>query len=274
MRYGGIRGLGFTSTTTYGLSVLFSMGAILLVFVSKYRRFIKQDWFFLLSFNCVLVGIMFSGRTGWFGIGLAVLMYFYLNGFNDYLSTIKTKFSRLAISLSVLVLFVIFFVNPSIIKTINNFLLPFAFELFINFFSQGDLTASSFEYTQKMYYQVSPSTFFLGDARWDALPGKLYQYYGQTDAGYMRHMLFYGAIGSLILYTMYIFLFKYMYRIGKKVFGKPYAVLSVVLCIYFFVAHWKGDFLNGSNMNIKFLFLLLNYTIVSVYGLNNIRREL
>jgi hypothetical protein len=82
-----------------------------------------------------------------------------------------------------------------------------------------------------------------------------------TDAGYMRHMLFYGILPSLFLYLFYLFAFFKMTYSIKHTFNN--LLLFSMLCGYYLLAHYKGDFLTGSAMNIKLFSILLVYLVVS-----------
>ena len=75
--------------------------------------------------------------------------------------------------------------------------------MFFNFFENGSIGTSSSEVLQTMYFQVSEKTFFLGDGYWINPNG--FGYYMGTDAGYMRHILYYGLFPSLFLYLLYIY---------------------------------------------------------------------
>ena len=259
-RYGGIRGLGLAGGVAYTMSVLLSIGVLLIAYASSQ---FGARWWYAMGSIMLMIGVFFSGRTGWFGIGLAGLLYAYANNLHQYLLTIRGILLKLIPVIGLLVTVTYYYLEPETINTITQILIPFAFELFINLFERGELTASSFEATQSMYFPVSESTFWFGDGRWLSIPGKPYSYYMQTDAGYMRHMLFYGAIVSFILYLMYIVLFYYDIRKGSKIWGRKFGMLMGVLMIYFFVVHWKGAFLTGANMNTKLLLVMHNIIVLA-----------
>jgi hypothetical protein len=252
-RYGGIRGLGLSGELAYTLSVLLSIGCIMIVYrsienVNKY----KSSLYFLL----LVVGVMFSGRTGWAGVGLSLLFLLYT----------RTKYKMLTLSVqnffksSALIVFVAFLVylslGPSITRTVEDTLIPFAFEVFINLFQEGELTATSLQATEDMYFWVPEMSFWFGDGRFVSLPGEDHSYYMRTDPGYMRHILFYGFFGSSLLYLTYASIPFYLYSNNLSIRNGDYKTAIFMVILYLFIVHWKGDVLVGSNSNVKILFLL------------------
>ena len=108
-----------------------------------------------------------------------------------------------------------------------------------------------------MWFSVSKSTLLFGDGFFRNPFGD--GHYMHTDVGYMRHILFYGIIPSSLLYCFYLLGFSYMYNYFK--WCKTGHLLILLLAIYYFVGHYKGDFLTGSGMNIKLFFIILLYII-------------
>ena len=76
-------------------------------------------------------------------------------------------------------------------------------------------------------------------------------------------MLFYGVVVSFIFYLMYVVMFCYDIWKGNKLWGRKFGVLMGALMVYFFVAHWKGDFLAGANMNTKVLLVMHNIIVLA-----------
>jgi hypothetical protein len=208
--------------------------------------------------------MLFSGRTGWLGVAIASSLYLYLNNLYLYLLTIRGFIFKI-IPISVLFAATYsYFLGPETIRVITERLIPFAFEIFINLFERGELTASSLEATQEMYFPVSESTFWFGDGRWSSLPGKSYGYYMHTDAGYMRQMLFYGVVMSVLFYSVYLVMLAHDYLYHAKAEVKGLNLVLGVLVAYFFVVHWKGAFLDGSNMNTKIVFVIHSIIVLAM----------
>lgn len=260
-RYGGIRGMGFAGGIAYTMSVALSIGVILIVY-SSYKFGYK--WWHSVGVILLVSGMLFSGRTGWLGVAIALSLYLYLNNLYRYLVTIRGFMFRL-IPISVLFAAIYsYFLGPETIRVITERLIPFAFEIFINLFERGELTASSLEATQEMYFPVSESTFWFGDGRWSSLPGKSYGYYMRTDAGYMRQMLFYGVIMSVVFYSIYLIMLVHNYLYYTKAEVKGLNLVLGVLVAYFFVVHWKGAFLEGSNMNTKVVLVIHSIIVLAM----------
>ena len=259
-RYGGIRGLGLAGGVAYTMSILLSIGVLLIAYASSQ---FGSRWWYVMGSIMLVIGVFFSGRTGWFGIGLAGLFYAYANNLHQYLLAIRSMLLKLIPGIGLIATVTYYYLEPETIDAVTQILIPFAFEPFINLLERGELTASSFEATQDMYFLVPESTFWFGDGRWLSLSGKPYNYYMRTDAGYMRHMLFYGAIISLIFYVMYVVVFYYDIRNANKMWGRKFGALMGALMVYFLVAHWKGAFLAGANMNTKVLLVMHNIIVLA-----------
>ena len=257
LRYGGFRGLGLSASVTYDLSVFLSIGMIL----SSYMVIAKRQNIFFYSFAWLInfVAIMITGRTGL--IGVAISLWILVYAFKKISTLKKTVVFVLKIFLILIIGVVsLIIINPGYIVTLfNEYIISFAFEMFINHAETGQFETESSNILMAMYFPVSLSTFFIGDGYYmDPVTGRFYM---GTDAGYMRHLLFYGIFPSLMLYFFYLSGFLGM---AKKVrHDKIFYSVILLLGGYFFIVHIKGDFLLGSPMNIKIFFILFVYIFYS-----------
>lgn len=254
-RYGGFRGFGLAGSVTYDLSVFLSIGMIFISYLISQNS--TNKLFYIISWVFILFAILMTGRTGLIGVLFSLLILFV--NFNN-----KNSFKNicyLIISIFLIALATVFILSEYYPETYNTLILsviPYAFEMFFNFFENGSLGTSSSEVLQTMYFQVSEKTFFLGDGYWINPNG--FGYYMGTDAGYMRHILYYGLFPSLFLYLLYIYgFYKIACFLPKTLNNK---LLVAILCIYYFLVHYKGDFLTGSPMNIKLFCIIL---IISIH---------
>ncbi|MCS3672010.1 hypothetical protein GGQ21_002680 [Salinibacter ruber] len=252
-RYGSIRALGFAGGVTYTMSVILSCGVILISFHGA--KFGKRYWHVPAAVLLVFA-MLFSGRTGWLGVAIAIGLFFLVNGYERLFRSISSVILKFTPLLLVSLSIGYNYLPQQVVNTIQNDLIPFAFEIFINLYSTGQLTASSLEATQEMYFPITEWTFWFGDARWKSLPGASYRHYRLTDSGYMHHVLFYGALGSIVFYGFYIFVFIRTAVVGGKMWGGRFFAMTMSLMIYFFVVQWKGDILALSSMNTKLIFIL------------------
>ena len=91
------------------------------------------------------------------------------------------------------------------------------------------------------------STVFFGDGMYQLSDGS---FYGHTDVGFMRHMLFYGVFGELVGYASLIILMYVLYSIAIDTGMKLLKILSVsvlFLAVFFEV--------KGTSYNIFFQFI-------------------
>src|SRR5690606_31294028 len=97
------------------------------------------------------------------------------------------------------------FIFPDLLSRFIDSVLPYALEMIYNFLQSGKLSTVSTDKLSKMYFSVPYDTLLFGDGHWNDPDGV--GYYMQTDAGYMRHVLYFGLFPSMILYALYVFLF-------------------------------------------------------------------
>lgn len=253
---GGIRMLGFAYSTVWDLAFLQSLSLFLIVYLIQGRSGFKI-FAYTFSYLLILVSIIFSGRTGFIGAIFSLLLLV-LIPLLKYGSLNKASV-LLPGYLAGIIIFVIGILNsllPSDVKDIiSDKVVPWAFEIFINKAETGNIQSASSDDLKTMYFPVSAQTFLLGDGQYrDPVDPNFY--YKDTDAGYMRHVLFYGIIGSLILYTFYLTLFLVLIYTAYKSGIHSLSIVYFAMLIYFFIGHIKGDLFVGAAMPIRMLFLI------------------
>jgi hypothetical protein len=217
-----------------------------------------------LIFLLLLVSVFLAGRTGVFGILLALLILI--------IPVKRTeipfyKITKLIIVLSLITIPLFFFVRSRIPDTVLDILqtkfLPWAVEMFQN--DRGTvLETRSSNDLKTMYFIPAAKTVLLGDGYYKNQQDPN-RYYMDTDAGYMRHLLFYGIIGSLLQISFYVVLFRQMHKLSSTLQHNPAARLFIIfIAIYFFVSHIKGDLLGGADMPVKTL-IFLYAVLISFY---------
>jgi len=247
-RYGGVRGFGIAGSVTYDFSVLLS---IIMIF-SSYQlcNSSKSQTFYIIAWVLGFLSIMMTGRTGFLGVFISLFLILYF---------IRKKQSLLGVNqllvITIVAISACFVFLQNIWVQVVEVIIPYAFEMFLSFFEGEGLRTNSTDLLFKMYFPVEQNTLLFGDAMWRSSTGG---YYMHTDAGYMRHVLFYGVIGSAILYLLYIYVFVCNFSLCDK----RWRFFILAIAMYFFIVHAKGDFLVGSSMNIKILFLLFSFLIL------------
>jgi hypothetical protein len=113
-----------------------------------------------------------------------------------------------------------------------------------------------------MYRLLDLKTFFVGDARYSY--DEIF-YYGDTDSGYMRPILFFGLIGFVLLLFYFFRIVSFVYKKNqlRSLVLFP-AILTLIfalkgetigypayLNIYFLYFYVLGNFIGGSKEFIK-----------------------
>ena len=264
-RYGGFRGFGLAGSVTYDLAVFLSISMMFITFLISTNR--NKRYFYIISWLIIFVAVLMTGRSGWIGVFLSIVILFYF---------LKNKNSLKSI---VSLLLIMFFFVYFIVYILSNYYLevydvlvlkivPYAFEMFFNFYEKGSFSTDSSDHLSGMYFSISEKTFFFGDGYYANPTGE--GYYMSTDAGYMRQILFYGIMPSILLYSFYLFGFYKIYKHYKVAW-----FLIMLLASYYFLVQYKGAFLTGSPMNIKLFFILLVFSILSKNNLSmiNVRNK-
>ena len=120
-------------------------------------------------------------------------------------------------------------------------------EPILNYFKNGKIESASTNSLGKMYENFSPSdkTLLLGDGYWLGLDGS--GYYGKTDVGFMRNILYGGVFYTLLLYFLIVIFLFFLFFNLKQNKTKGAGFLTFVMFIQFMLFELKGD--------ITFLFL-------------------
>jgi hypothetical protein len=262
LRDGGFRGLGLAASVTFDLAILLSIGMML----SSYMIFVKRSAILFYSFAWLInfVAVMMAGRSGLFGVAFSLLILIYAFKNTDALKRAVYFLFGIFLILGI-GLICLLAINPKdVMAVFNDKVIAFAFEMFINYSETGQFETHSSNVLKTMYFPISLKTFIVGDGYFmhPHIPGS---YYMHTDAGYMRHVLFYGIFPSLILYCSYAFGFLAM--VLKTWHNKFFAGVVLLIGGYFFLAQYKGEFFL-TTMITKLFFVLF------VYVMNSKRRVL
>lgn len=264
-RYGGFRGVGLAASTTYDLAVLQSIGLMIIPLLYK----AQMKGFFFFKFVVIILSVFISGRTGFIGIILSfVLVLLSCIGSNFTLIS-KTTLIRLlkGCILGCGILFIIALLCYRIMSAdlkfmIDEYIIPYAFEMFISYEKTGAIETHSSNYLIDWYSNIPHTDVIFGDGRYvDPFDSQFY--YLGIDAGFLRHYFYFGLIGTFFIMFIYSKIFSSVLYYNRN--NKLQFCFFIFLIIYFILSHVKGDFLLGSNMNIKVLFLFYCFYNFSNY---------
>ncbi|MFD1093967.1 hypothetical protein [Providencia vermicola] len=261
--YGGVRGLGLSDSVAFGLAA--TMGLLGYIFVFYLKSLKALSIYKIIIFLMCFIAALSAGRTSFLGfvLGISILIF---QSITPKTILIYLKYSILSTLVCIITYFIL--INlPSIGSTIQSYS-AYAFQPIINYIEYGSFSVSSTERLQSMYFLPdNATTIFFGDGKYTNSDGT---YYMHTDSGYMRFMLYFGVLGSLIPYTAFIF---FLYYTVSRIKGKNKSFF-VGIIILSFIYHYKGEivFFNVNYMKIIFL-LSLTYILINKMNYFEEKRE-
>lgn len=204
-------------------------------------------------FVLLLIGSILSGRTAFVGLAMGLLMSLFL--LHQPLRSLA-KAAKALVLISSLFLFIYGVLPSSQKKVLLNNVFPFAFEAFYNYESTGKFqTRSTDVISESHYFPLSEKTLKKGDGWFD----KNGDYYKNTDAGYMRFVLF-GGIPFLIVLIIYELLYfarplQLSFR-EKTEESRADFYCFLTLLLHIFILNYKGTALGSQNiMQVLILFV-------------------
>lgn len=255
-RYGGFRGLGFSGAVTFDLATFLSISFIIVQIYYPPRIRILNKLLLCFTLFVSFFAICITGRTGFFGILLSVVLFMIL-------SIKQKKYTRIWFLMFGVFLFAMFSIcifnmfksdYPQLEKAYE-----YTFEIVENKFSGGEgvQTDSTNRLLEMLDVDIAEDTYLFGDGYW-LNPNNSEQYYMNIDAGYKRHLLYYGLpITFLVFSIFYALCASIIYKTYKLTNNSNIAIVLTSMLLLFAVVQIKGDFVFGSAMNMKLLFLLL-----------------
>jgi len=231
-------------------------------YLRGWKAFVIMFW--------ILMGITLSGRTGFVGFSLGLLLYIVYKWyqFSQILKNI------IKISFGFLCLLIIFNValKPQQRNLFINNIFPFAFELYYSLRDTGKFRTDSTDALEQVhYYPLDSNTIMWGDGGfpWD-FPSK----YRHTDAGYMAHIIL-GGIFYLLALILYQFIFFWEPMIRAKLEnsmnGKINFFCFFLLFAYMFILEYKGSAIGVIHiMEALFFYIGISY-LVEQYALEDIK---
>ncbi|PQQ42963.1 hypothetical protein C6H65_00735 [Photorhabdus luminescens] len=261
--YGGIRGLGVAGSIAFGLAITMGLLGYIYLYWCATRTNISSISQLIIFFTCIISSLS-AGRTAILGF-VCGLIFFYFN--KSFISIIKMTLKQTLYILILSCLLYIVIISNKELYAIFEMYSRYVFQSIYNYFDHSSFQVSSLEKLENMYFWPSDSTtWFFGDGKYTDYNGL---YYKQTDAGYMRFLLYYGIIGSLIPYIS--FLLFCLYSASKaKLINNNASIFFFILIFISFIFHYKGEvvFYNVAYMKIVFI-IGFYYIIKSNFYLKN-----
>lgn len=247
----GFRILGF-GAMFFGAGIINGFVLILIAAMMKSERRLLSISFLIFSFLLItFVGSMMS-RTTLLGTGLGIgVMFWNTRLLGLKLSRRLQRSIKIMVVISCLVLGVVVSLPETVREPMGN-AMEFGFEMFYNYFEEGEMSTTSTDHLGSMYdvYPTNVRTWFIGDGLWIKDPSDLTSYYAGVDVGYTRLVFYFGIIGALcFFYYQLVMLLDIYERIGKE-----YLIVIATLFIYILALNLKG-FADLTQLVSLFLFI-------------------
>ena len=193
----GFRLIGF-GMAFFGAGIISSIALIFTAY--RIRNYSGKIWGligWISTYTWIAVTGVCMARTTYVGVGVSMAIFVW----NSRLFKLKIsgKLRKIIAATAVLIVMAITFILllPASVKSELESMSDFAFELFINYQQDGEVSSSSTNELLEMW-EVMPSymrTWIIGDGLWvDPMSGR---YYMSTDVGYLRLIFYFGIIGML-----------------------------------------------------------------------------
>jgi len=250
--YSGIRGLALTPNAYFGLSYILAVAMLINNYLYFYDT--SKRWSYVIFFVILFIGAMSAGRTAILGSVLSVFLLIYLSVVERKMDLLLKYIFKIMLIVFLIVISVSSFTPSQYLELISDRVLPFAFEFYYGYMENGTFQTASTDDLQHMYYAIKWGTFFIGDGIWTVENGL---YYGNTDAGYMRNILFMGIFGTVGLFS-YIYIMIRSIIIYSKLLPGRIDILIIFCTIWALVTHYKGEIIGYPNMtNVHFYLIFL-----------------
>ncbi|WP_132130614.1 hypothetical protein [Anseongella ginsenosidimutans] len=249
---------GLMQSTGAGQSAFFSFGFFIAAYFLASLKLSKKDrTVILLSLPWILVGILFTGRTGFVMVPYAVVFYYTLL---LAAGTFTTK-KLLPLLWVPLIAVAIYFMLKGLylIFTGGGIILPgggevlalwekWAFGQFIDFFEGSESNIHTLEVLEKhLFIPDKDSVLLFGDPRtWGMIP---------SDIGYVRMLFAFGVVGLVLNYLGFICMYVQMALLSVR---RNQKLFFIFYLIWMFIIEYKEPFLlmylfTGSAMLMLFV---------------------
>ncbi|WP_035052194.1 hypothetical protein [Carnobacterium pleistocenium] len=236
----GIDGFaGFRQTLRFSIGIV--LNSFLIVKTLKSQK--KLSWLFYVSLIFLFLGTLLYGRIGSI---VSIITLFTLIVF--FLGNQKTLHFGITI-LSFSFMGVLLLIGVSFLSEPIRIWFEWAFELIISFVQTGKFSSTSTDILfETMYFVPSLKEFFVGEGWFtDPISGS---YFGGTDVGFLRSLLFFGIFPTLINYFIPFFIIfdikntlSKQEKLSSRFFGALLILLFIVFEIKGGISHYLIPYL-------------------------------
>jgi hypothetical protein len=249
--------LFFELPAAYGLAFLMFI-RLQLVENQRYLTGFKAYAVFFL----MLIGIILSGRTGFIGVAVGIVLYFVF--VQDPIVIFVSLLKKAIFAIPVLLFIYFFLLTASQKQGLQDDVFPFAFEAFYNVTEGKEFRTMSTDATISFYFPLKDITLVVGEGADGFSVGTSYT---SIDAGYMRTLI-YGGLPFLIIMLIYQYLY-FSIPISLARAYKTQKERIAFLCfifsfIYILLLHIKDTAL-GTLQGMETMYLFLGATFIIQY---------
>ena len=263
------RGYALTGSIFFELPAAYGVACIMF-----FRLQLKEGQKYLSGFKAYIVlffliaGISLSGRTGFIGFFMGLLLYA-VYSFDKFSKWVKNTW-KLILGIAFALVFFYLLLTPRQQKSMNDEIFPFAFEAYYNWRDKGTFsTGSSDALIHGHYYALRGETLLAGHGT----PASENIGYKPTDAGYMNAMVFGG-----VLYVLCLAIYQYLYfaiplsvNYRRQTNEEKHDFLCFFLLFaYIFILEYKADALGTQHITeVLFMAVGSSFLIKYYYQLEN-----
>jgi hypothetical protein len=257
---GNFRIAGFSGGGGALLSIFQAQGLILSIILFQ-EKYLSKTLIILIDI-LILVSIFLSGRTGLFIImmlaPIIMSILFSLRGILNFLLSPNLLITILVIFLATGVIIISISENK-----LNLFIESNVTRMFSTFSSQTDRNTFAILFSSIYVPEMSLINWIFGTSTTGRIPG----FYYATDIGYLRLLYSSGIIGSILLYSIPLFML--IYSFIKRNYNS-YFKISFIFSLIFFITHFKEFLLFARHIYIYnlLLFFAASIELHKYYGHN------
>lgn len=245
---------GLSSATGDGLSFRQALGAMAAMHLSVIANRRRSQLAWVAVAGICLLSMVFIGRTG-FVLFFAFVFVYWLSLFGR-LSVVRS-FLALPVVYVAIGLVVVLSTPSAQLGLLYDVVLPRAYEAVFSYLRGEGVSVSSIDVLtgRMLFLPDSLRTLFIGDGYWQNPigPGN----YVASDIGYVRSIYYVGLVGSLIVYSWYVF---FWYVLRQMTASRSTRAFVNGLIAILFLSHVKFPFLyTGTTSGFCFLLLFCLY---------------
>lgn len=256
----GIRGKALSAATTYHLTMAYGF-----CFIIYLKNYISEK----VSFSTVLIGVLifvgifFAGRSGFVACFIGGIGFLFYHSKPLYIRLFKV-FKAILILLFIVVIIscLLVYFYSDFWTLLNEQILPYAFEFLYSIDKSGEIETASTNHLSEMWTKSDFNYWelILGSGKYSNPDGSFYMH---VDPGILRHLLFMGIAGYILLFIYQLCLFP-----TWKMKGATKYYYSLIL-LFLIVMEFKGINI-GLN---KFAFAITLLLSFSYFYLDNKEKQ-